>query len=181
MTGITVDPQAVGYSAADYNGYTFVSTVNQPGVSTTNGLTLEYDQQLTFLPGALKGFGMRGSVTLVDPDGVRVNVPKTSANWGVRYGHGPIDIQLTGNYQSTYRTSALSNTPTTAANGILYHADRTLWNVSATYNVSKNFALQIAGRNIFNAPDIVYSNIRSRVQLYSIYGSMWNAGFKLTF
>lgn len=181
VTGVTVDPQSVGFSPTDYSGYTYVSTINQPGVSSTNGLTLEYDQQLVFLPSVLKGFGLRGSVTLVDPDGARVNVPKTSANWGIRYGHGPVDIQLTANYQSTYRTSALSNTPTTAANGILYHADRTLWNVSATYNVTKNFALQVAGRNIFNAPDIVYSNIRSRVQLYSIYGSMWNAGFKLAF
>jgi TonB-dependent receptor len=181
VTGVTIDPKDAGYSDSDYSGYTFVSTVNQPGVSSTNGVTFEYDQQLTFLPGALKGFGLRGSFNLVDPDGVRVNLPKYSGNWGIRYGRGPIDFQLTGNYQSSYRTSALSNTPTTATNGVLYHADRTLWNVSATYKISKKYAVQIAGRNIFNAPDIVYSNIRSRVQLYSIYGSMWNVAFKATF
>jgi iron complex outermembrane receptor protein len=181
VTGITIDPADAGYSASDYSGYTFISTVNAPGVSSTNGLTVEYDQQLTFLPGALKGFGLRGSFTLVDPDSVRVNLPKTSANWGVRYARGPVDVQLTGNYQSSSRTSALGNTPTTAANGILYHAARTLWNVSATYNLSKRYSLQIAGRNIFNAPDIVYSDIPSRVQLYSIYGSMWNVAFKATF
>jgi outer membrane receptor protein involved in Fe transport len=181
VTGITIDPKDAGYSASDYSGYTFVSTVNQPGVSSTNGLTLEYDQQLIFLPGLLKGFGLRGSFNWVDPDGVRVNLPHYSANWGMRYGRGPIDIQLTGNYQSASRTSALSNTPTTANNGILYHSDRTLWNLSATYKVSKTFSVQVAGRNIFNAPDIVYSNIRSRVQLYSIYGSMWNVALKATF
>jgi TonB-dependent receptor len=181
VTGITIDPKDAGYSASDYSGYTFVSTINQPGVTSTNGVTLEYDQQLTFLPGVLKGFGLRGSFNWVDPDGVRVNLPHYSANWGLRYGRGPIDIQLTGNYQSTSRTSALSNTPTTANNGILYHADRTLWNISATYKISKKFSVQVAGRNIFNAPDIVYSNIRSRVQLYSIYGSMWNVALKATF
>ena len=181
VTGTTIDPADAGYSASDYSGYTIISTVNAPGVSSTNGLTVEYDQQLTFLPGALKGFGLRGSVTLVDPDSVRVNLPKTSANWGIRYARGPVDVQLTGNYQSNSRTSALSNTPTTAANGVLYHAARTLWNVSATYNLSKKYSLQIAGRNIFNAPDKVYSDIPSRVQLYSIYGSMWNVAFKATF
>ena len=108
-------------------------------------------------------------------------MPKYSANWGVRYGRGPIDFQLTGNTQSKYRTSALSNTPTTAANGILYHADRTLWNISASYKMARNITVQIAGRNIFNAPDIVYSNVPGRVQLYSIYGSMWNVALKTSF
>ncbi|WP_395396978.1 TonB-dependent receptor [Novosphingobium sp. BL-8A] len=181
VTGVTIDPEDAGFSSSDYSGYTFVSTVNQPGTSSTNGVTVEYDQQLTFLPGVLKGLGLRGSFTWVDPDGVRVNLPNYSANWGVRYGLGPIDFQLTGNFQSHYRTSALSNTPATAANGILYHADRTLWNISATYKVTDQISLQVAGRNITNAPDIVYSNIRSRVQLYSVYGSMWNAAIKVKF
>ena len=181
VTGITVDPEDVGYNPGDYAGYTFRSAQNLPGTSTNKGVTLEYDQQLTFLPGALKGLGLRGSITKVDPDGERVNLPKTSANWGVRYSYGRFDFQLTGNSQSKYRTSALSNTPTTANNGILYHASRELWNVSANYKLSKTFDLMLAGRNIFNAPDIVYSNIPSRVQLYSIYGSMWNIGIKGTF
>ncbi|MDB5455785.1 MAG: TonB-dependent receptor [Caulobacter sp.] len=181
VTGITVNPEDVGYSAGDYAGYTFRSAQNLPGTSTNKGVTLEYDQQLTFLPGALKGFGLRGSITKIDPDGERVNLPKTSANWGLRYSYGRFDVQLTGNAQSTYRTSALSNTATTANNGILYHAARELWNVSANYKLTKSFDLMLAGRNIFNAPDIIYSNVSSRVQQYSIYGSMWNIGIKGTF
>ena len=181
VTGITIDPRDAGFDPNAYNGYTFVSAVNQPGVSSTNGVVLEYDQQLVFLPGALKGLGLRGSFTWVDPDGVRVGTPHYSANWGVKYTRGPVDVQLTGNYQSHYRVSALSNTPTTPANGILYHADRSLWNLSATYNFTKNLSVQIAGRNIFNAPDVVYSNVRSRVQLYSIYGSMWDIALKAKF
>ncbi|MGK6321183.1 TonB-dependent receptor domain-containing protein [Sphingomonas sp. DT-204] len=181
VTGITVDPEDVGYDPDDYAGYTFRSAQNAPGTSTNTGLTLEYDQQLTFLPGALRGLGLRGSVTMIDADGVRVNMPKRSANWGVRYSYGAFDIQLTGNAQSKYRTSALGNTPTTANNGILYHAPRELWNVSASYRISKNFELMLAGRNIFKAPDVIYSNIPSRVQQYSIYGSMWNFGIKGVF
>lgn len=181
VTGLTVNPEDVGYNPDDYAGYTFRSAQNAPGVSTNKGLVLEYDQQLTFLPGALKGLGIRGSLTTVDPDGVRVNLPKKSANWGVRYSYGPFDVQLTGNWQSRYRTSALGNTPTTANNGVLYHAPREMWNISASYKVNKNFVLMLAGRNIFNAPDVIYSNIPSRVQQYSIYGSMWNAGIKGVF
>ncbi|WP_343519997.1 TonB-dependent receptor [Sphingomonas sp.] len=181
ITGIEVNPEDVGFDPNDYLGYTFRSAQNAPGTSTNNGLTLEYDQQLTFLPGALKGFGLRGSFTLVDPDGERQNLPERAANWGVRYSRSGFDFQLTGNWQSSYRTSALGNTPTTANNGILYRAARELWNVSASYKINKNFEVMLAGRNIFNAPDIVYSNVRSRVQQYSIYGSMWNLGIKGSF
>lgn len=181
VTGIEVNPQDVGFDPNEYAGYTFRSAVNAPGTSTNTGITLEYDQQLTFLPGALRGFGIRGSLTAIDPDGVRQNMPKMSANWGVRYSYGRFDFQLTGNWQGKYRTSALSNTPTTPNNGILYHAPRQMWNISASYKISDNFELMLAGRNIFNAPDIIYSNERSRVQQYSIYGSMWNFGIKGTF
>ncbi|MPT46939.1 MAG: TonB-dependent receptor [Sphingobium sp.] len=181
ITGITVNPEDVGYNPNDYAGYTFRSAQNAPGTSRNNGLTVEYDQQLTFLPGALRGFSLRGSYTNVDPDGVRVNLPKHSANWGLRYAYGKFDVQLTGNWQAKYRTSALSNTETTANNGILYHKGRELWNISASYKINKNFEVMLAGRNIFNAPDIIYSNVASRVQQYSIYGSMWNIGIKGTF
>jgi iron complex outermembrane receptor protein len=181
VTGITVDPEDVGYNPGDYAGYTFRSAQNLPGTSTNKGLVLEYDQQLTFLPGALRGLGLRGSITKIDADGERVNMPKSAANWGVRYSYGKFDFQLTGNAQGKYRTSALNNTPTTANNGILYHAARELWNVSASYKINNSFEFMLAGRNIFNAPDIIYSNERSRVQQYSIYGSMWNVGIKGTF
>jgi outer membrane receptor protein involved in Fe transport len=108
-------------------------------------------------------------------------MPKKAANWGFRYSHSGFDLQLTGNWQDKYRTSALSNTPTTANNGILYHAPRELWNLSASYKIDKNFEVMLAGRNIFNAPDVIYSNVPGRVQQYTIYGSMWNLGIKGTF
>jgi iron complex outermembrane receptor protein len=181
VTGIEVDAASVGFDPNEYAGYIFRSAQNLPGTSTNTGVILEYDQQLTFLPGALKGLGLRGSLTLVNPDGERVNLPKQAANWGVRYSYGGFDLQLTGNWQSKYRVSALSNTETTANNGILYHTDRAMWNLSLAYKLNKNVELLIAGRNIFNSPDIIYSNVRSRVRQYSIYGSMWNAGVKATF
>ena len=181
VTGITVDPEDVGYSASDYPGYIFRSAQNAPGISTNEGVIFEYDQQFSFLPGALKGFGMRASLTVIDPDGERVNMPKKAANWGFRYSYSGFDVQLTGNWQDKYRTSALSNTPTTANNGILYHAPRELWNLSASYKIDRNFEVMLAGRNIFNAPDVIYSNVPGRVQQYTIYGSMWNLGIKGTF
>jgi hypothetical protein len=39
----------------------------------------------------------------------------------------------------------------------------------------------LAGGNMFYSTDFIYSNVRDRVQKYSIYGSMWNFGFKGSF
>lgn len=182
ITGQTIeDPASLGYSSSDYPGYTYVSTENDPGVRYTNGLTYEYNQQLTFLPGAFKGLGLYGSITRVIADGVRQNTPNKSANWGLKYKYGPFHVQINGTWNGTYRSSALSNTPTTVNGGVLYHAARELWGVSAGFKLTKNVELMVAGRNIFNAPDIVYSNIPSHLQLYSIYGSLWTAGIKGTF
>ena len=180
-TGFTVNPEDVGFRPDEYAGYQFVSAGNVPGTSTNEGLILEYSQQLTFLPSIWKGLYLRGSYTRVRPDGERVNLPQKVANWGVGYKYGRFDVQVNGNYQSSYRLSALSNTPTTEDNGILYRAAREMWNVSLNYNLSDHFDLQIAGRNVFDEPDITYSNVRSRVRLYDVYGSMWSFGIKGTF
>ena len=182
VTGRTfTNPESVGYSSSDYPGYTYISTDNDPSVRYTNGLTFEYNQQLTFLPREFKGLGIYGSVTRVMADGVRVGTPNKSANWGVKYSYRRFHVQVNGTWQGTSRTSALSNTPTTVNGGVLYHASRELWSVSAGYKLTKNVELMLSGRNIFNAPDIVYSNIPSHWQQYSIYGSLWTAGIKGSF
>ncbi len=181
VTGMTVNPEDVGFDPAEYAGYTFRSAQNLDGTSTNRGVVLEYNQQLTFLPGAWRGLGLHGSVTYLDPDGERQGTPKQAANWGVRYNIGRFDFQLNGNWQSKYRVSGLNNTPTTPNNGILYHSPRELWNVSVNYKLNDRFDLMLAGRNIFNSPDVIYSNERDRVQQYTVYGSMWNIGIKGVF
>ncbi len=175
------DPTTLGYSASDYPGYTYISTQNDPSVRYTNGLTYEYNQQLVFLPGLLKGIGLYGSLTRVIADGIRVNTPNKSANWGLKYGYGPFHFTVNGTWNGTFRTSALSNTPATVNGGVLYHTSRELWGISAGYRLTRNLEFMVAGRNIFNAPDKVYSNVPSHLQLYSIYGSLWTAGIKGTF
>ncbi|MBI1900211.1 MAG: hypothetical protein HYS13_03720, partial [Planctomycetia bacterium] len=71
----------------------FISSVNLPGTQRTKGLTLEYSQQLVFLPGPLKGFSVFGSLTRNIADRQLLgNVPK-SANGGIRYHYGRWDVQ----------------------------------------------------------------------------------------
>lgn len=179
--GFTVNPEDVGYAASDYPGYTFVSTQNAPATLDTDGITFEYNQQLTFLPGAFKGLSLYGSFTRVIAEGVRIGTPDAMANWGVRYRYGRFNVQLNGTWQSKSRLGTVSDTETTANTGLRWLAGRDLWNISAGYRLTRHFELMLSGRNIFNAPSIQYSNVPGRIYLYDVYGSMWSAGIKGTF
>jgi iron complex outermembrane recepter protein len=181
QAGFTVNPEAVGYSASDYPGYTYISTQNGAGTSETDGLTFEYNQQLNFLPQMFKGFGIYGSVTRVIADNTRIGVPNKTANWGLRYRHNRFNFQVNGTWQAASRQGALSDTATTNNTGIRWLKARELWSISAGYKLTKNFELMLSGRNIFNAPSIQYSNVPNRIYLYDVYGSLWNVGIKGTF
>ena len=181
QAGFTVAPEAVGYSASDYPGYTFISTQNGAGTAETDGLIFEYNQQLTFLPGALKGVGLYGSLTRVIADNLRIGVPNKTANWGVRYRYGRFNVQINGTWQAASRQGALSDTVTTNNTGIRWLEARELWNVSAGFRLTRHFELMLSGRNIFNAPSIQYSNVPGRIYLYDVYGSLWSAGIRGSF
>jgi iron complex outermembrane receptor protein len=181
QTGFTVNPEDVGYSASDYPGYTYVSAQNAVNTATTDGLTFEYNQQLTFLPGMLKGFSLYGSVTRVITDNVRIGVPNKVANWGLRYRNGRYNFQVNGNWQAKSRLGSVNDTLTTNNTGIRWLDSRELWSISAGYKLTKHFELMLSGRNIFNAPSIQYSNVPGRIYLYDVYGSLWSAGIKGTF
>jgi iron complex outermembrane recepter protein len=181
QAGFTVAPEEVGYTASDYPGYTYVSTQNGAGTYETDGFTFEYNQQLTFLPGVLKGLGLYGSVTRVIADGVRIGVPNKMANWGVRYRYKRFNVQVNGTWQAAARLGTLADTETTNNTGIRWLDSREIWGVSAGYRLTKNFELMLSGRNIFNAPTIQYSNVPGRTYLYDVYGSLWNFGIKGTF
>lgn len=181
VSGIEIDAAAAGYDPAVYEGWIFRSASNQPGKSINEGLILEYNQQLDFLPGLLRGFSLNGSYTRVKPDGPRVNTPENIANWGIRYAYGPVDVRLNGVWQDSARISGLNTTETTANNGIRYRAAREMWNLSVGYQINDNFEVMLAGRNIFNEPAVVYSNVSSRMQQYDRYGSMWNLSLRARF
>ncbi len=181
QAGFTVNPEAVGYSDNDYPGYTYISTQNSAGTRETEGLTFEYNQQLTFLPRAFKGFNLYGSLTRVMADSVRIGVPNKTANWGLRYRYQRFNAQINGTWQAAARLGSVNDTETTNNTGIRWLAARELWSISAGYKLTKRFELMVSGRNIFNAPTIQYSNVPGRIYLYDIYGSLWNFGLKGTF
>ncbi len=176
-----ISPDVAGYDPNDYPGYTFTSAINGEGTFKTSGLVAEYSQQMTFLPGALKGLSLYGSMTRVIADRVRVNVPNRSANWGLRYRYGRFNAQINGTWTTMYRIGNINDTPTTNNTGIRWLAAREMWNISAGYKLTKHFELMLSGRNIFNEPSVQYTNVPGRIYLYDVYGTLWSAGVRGSF
>lgn len=181
QAGYTVNPEDVGFSPDDYPGYAYVSAQNSDKALHTDGYTVEYSQQLTFLPRALKGISLYGSFTRVVAEGVRIGVPGKMANWGLRYRYGRVGVHINGTWQAKSRLGSVTDTEITGNTGIRWLAAREIWGVSVSYRITKHFDLMLSGRNIFNAPSIQFSNISSRIYLYDVYGSMWNAGIRGSF
>lgn len=173
---IQLTPEQAGFGPDDYPGYTYLGYLNGEGTRQTDGITLDYNQQLTFLPGALKGLSVFGSVTRVIADQQEFKLPNKSANGGIRFRYGRFNTQL----RATWQASSLQSY-TMPLNGYVWQRERTLVDLSAGYQLTRNLELMLSVRNLFNAPSIQYSNEPGQVRLYDVYGSLWNFGIKGTF
>ncbi|MES2692537.1 MAG: TonB-dependent receptor [Verrucomicrobiota bacterium] len=161
----------------EYASYTFLSYLNGEGKAHTNGLSAEYNQQMTFLPGPLKGLSIFGSITRTIADRQQLRLVPKSANGGIRYRYGKFNMQLRATWQATRLISQSANT----VNGWLWGRERTLVDLSGGYKISKRIEIMLSVRNLFNAPYQQYSNEPGRLQMFDVYGSLWNFGIKGTF
>ena len=171
-----ITPEQAGYAVDDYPGYTYFGYLNGEGTRRTDGVTFEYNQQLVFLPGALKGLSVFGSVTRAIADRQQIGLSPKAANGGIRFRHRKFSVQVRSTWQAARLLSI--NTP---LNGELWLKERTLVDVSGGYKISNRLELMLSVRNVFNAPSQQYSNEPGRLQLYDVYGSLWNLGIKGTF
>jgi TonB-dependent receptor len=161
----------------EYASYTFLSYLNGEDKAHTNGVSVEYNQQMTFLPGALKGLSVFGSVTRTIADRQQLRLAPKSANGGIRYRYGKFNVQV----RSTWQAARLISVSTNTVNGEIWAKERTLVDLSGGYRLTKRVEIMLSVRNVFNAPAEQYSNEPGRLQLFDVYGSLWNLGIKGTF
>lgn len=161
----------------EYASYTFLSYLNGQGKAHTNGVSVEYNQQMTFLPGGLKGLSVFGSMTRTIADRQQLRVVPKSANGGVRYRYNRFNVQV----RATWQASRLISQSTNTVNGWIWGRERTLVDLSGGYKLSQRLELMLSVRNVFNAPYQQYSNEPGRLQMFDVYGSLWNIGVKGTF
>lgn len=178
VSGVRVNAADVGYGGESaYEGYEFYSTVNRAGKAHTNGVSLEYNQRFTFLPGILKGLGAFGSVTRTIADRQQLRLAPKSANGGISFRYNKLNLQLRGSWQA----NRLVSIAPADNNEEIWAKERLLIDLSGSYKLTQRLDLMFSVRNIFNAPAEQYSNVPNRLQLHDEYGAIWNFGIRGTF
>ncbi|WP_414664471.1 TonB-dependent receptor [Horticoccus sp. 23ND18S-11] len=125
-TSFRITGNEFGLDLSDYVGWQGNSRVNA-GDGTVEGMEFNYSQQLSFLPGLLRGFGVMGNWTVLtsagDYNGVVTNLPfknnltgmrPRSGNAGVTYNYGRWDVRLMWNFSDTYLSSLNAGDPSSS-------------------------------------------------------------------
>jgi len=168
----TITAAEAGYADdPEFIGYRFLRPENAPGTQRIDGVEVEYSQQLVFLPRALSGFSVFGSVTRTRSDQrVANHVPK-SANGGVRYGTQRFNAQV----RCTWSAPRFNSESATEE---LWQYERLMFDFSGGVRLNATYEVTISGRNILNAPIRTYSNTPGLLRAINHYGASWTVGVR---
>ncbi|MBI5380669.1 MAG: TonB-dependent receptor [Opitutae bacterium] len=165
-----------------YSGF----TVNMPlntGNARIRGIDASYQQQFSFLPGALRGLGMQASFTYQQAEGnfgtttfqrQLANFSPRSGNLSIFYRRGGLDARILANYRGkTYVSgSGLSS---------LYRKERVLLDLKLQYTINRTYQLFLDVTNLMDEPtrtDVMENDIR---YLAAWNGIGFSAGVKARF
>jgi TonB-dependent receptor len=147
------------------NGYPFpglttaITTVTSysNGPAHADGFEAQYQQQLTFLPAPLNGFGYSGNVTLVDSrsqihPGVYGLLPSTSKltwNAAIFYERSPVEIRVAADYVGQ-NLFAFGSGPGNSTDD--YSSARLTLDLGASYTVLRQVKVYFDAKNLLNTP-----------------------------
>jgi TonB-dependent receptor len=152
------------------------------------GLEAAYQQQFTFLPGALSGLGVNLTLTLVDsnlqietPDTVRtVAFPEQSdLLWGAQlfYQRGPVEASIAYHHSGRALISADSDPIADQSNDDLRRLD-----AKASFAVNDHVRLFVEAQNLTDEPTRQYQWVRRDwVTQNERYGRTWQLGASVRF
>ncbi len=154
----------------EYGGFTILTTANA-GTATVEGWEVQYQQQLTFLPGVLKGLGFLVNYTELKTNGdfggtsnlttgqVAGFIPRTW-NVNLNWRYGKVSTRVLVNYTSDYITSYTA----TAVGRNLYRFERTAVNAGLEYRIRRDTNLTLDVANPFAEPQRLYRGIPDQMQ-----------------
>jgi iron complex outermembrane receptor protein len=172
-TGIIEAGQDNGFDG-QYVGYRLTTSRNA-GDAHVQGFEFNYAQQLSFLPGWSKGFGVFANYTDMKSEGVFGKTVQTTSqipnfltkfgNAGISYrGHG-FDLRMMVNYRGRYLT-AYNAVPGLAE----YQKPRMLWSWKSRYTITRALSLFLDLENVFEAwLDDRYLGYEDRVNFQRTY------------
>lgn len=156
QVGVVGDGPNNGFDGL-YSGYTLSSTVNA-GTAKVEGWEFNYRQQLTFLPGLLRGIGLSANFTELKTEGnygsgpalrtseVAGFIPRT-ANLSVTYNYKKfgtkVGLAYNGEYLSTYNAAETAR---------YYRMSFTTVNLGVSYRLSSKLTLYCDATNVTEEP-----------------------------
>jgi len=144
-----------------FESYTLVTQVND-GFAQIDGFEASYQQQLDFLPGWARGFGVQANFTKLNTKGPNRQLAgflNKTGNAGVSFRGFGFDVRVLLNWRSEYKTSENANPAL-----VQYQKDRKMVNVKTRYTLSRRAVLFFDVENIFAAPlDNIYAAYPDRV------------------
>lgn len=153
------------------------------------GFELNWQQQFTFLPGLLSGFGVFANytwtdaeVTLAQPYAGRKAMPlpgnsRHSWNAALFYEKGPLNLRVSYTKRSNY----LNEINADDSNLDLYWEGRGQLDVTGSYQLLKNVGLFFEAKNLTNSPGVRYYGSRERVYEYEKFGYTLFGGVRVKF
>lgn len=185
LTGIQGGTVASGLDNGfngDYAGYTIFTSQNG-GTGTVEGWEFAYQQNLTFLPGLLRGLGVSANTTILqtqgDFGGTTVRNGSQLPNFIPRTGtlrltwrNGAFSTQASVSYQSSFITSYSA----IGSSRNLYRYSRKAISIGAAYEVRPGLSVTCDVNNIFNEPQAFYRGFETRMQSKNFPGVRITAG-----
>lgn len=153
----------------DYEGFTLLRSSNA-GTAKVQGWEFSYSQQLSFLPGLLRGLSVAGNYTLLDTRGnfggnsyrktgeVPGFIPR-AANAQLSWRYRKFSTRVLFNFTGEHINSFSATSP--ALNE--YVANRRTTNVGLAYQLRPAVTLTLDVNNIFNEPYRVYIGKANRM------------------
>jgi len=169
------DPAALVANSAE-----FTRVANGPNTSVW-GFELDYSQQLSFLPGRLKGLGVFANYTRTAPKDAALftggsGVPKHAANAGLSYRLGRFNGQLKVNWLGERLLVAAGT------NGVAqFERQRTQVDVNAEYQVARRATVFLNIANLTGAPSVRYAVNDQNLIRHGAFGAKYTIGVKGAF
>jgi iron complex outermembrane recepter protein len=170
-----------GYNG-DFAGYTILSAANA-GTAYVQGWEFTYQQQFTFLPGLLRGFGLSANYTTLDTHGdfggsgvisggQVVNFIPQTGNLSLSWRYRGFSTRLLWNYTSDYTRAYSATTPGRNQ----YMLARTILNLGFNYELRHGVGLFADISNLTNEPQAFYRGVRDQMERTIITGTTITVG-----
>ena len=171
------------YTAAEFgyandpilSTYTFISGFSSPIEQRVEGMQLEYSESLSFLPGPLKGLGVRLNYTRETSNTVRALLSPEASSGGLSYAIW----RISANAMFTWT----SDTPNNVTN-TMFRRHRGVMDLGGGFKITDRTSFFFTASNIFNAPWINMQRVAGGpdlAQTYQSVGSKFIFGVKGTF